>query len=321
MPAAWGRIANRASCPLGDAMSGWRTTLQKGWQTLAVAPGKTAGAPKVWLTAVCAIAAAAVALPAAPAQAAPLDIRLEKFYDSTAPETSRIKNDAMKSLVREVALAIGPRSLGPIASQGSLGVDAGYELGISGANGNADYWKRGVGEENVPDSLVSHGFRARKGWPQSMQVGAHVTHLANSNLYALGVEAQLSVIDGFRYIPDLGVRVSGAGVMGNSKMDLAVGAVDATLSKSFGVGGVLAIQPWLGYSFGAGYFKPNLDALFPNDQTLRPITPKFEAGWLLTQRAAVGFRVVVTRVQFGFEVLRSFTDSLNLMTGKVGVVF
>ncbi len=258
-------------------------------------------------------------LVAAPLQAAPLDIRLEKFYDSSAPESSRIKNDAMKSLVREVGLAIGPRSLGPIASQGSLGVDAGYELGISGANANADYWKRGV--ETPADSLVSHSFRVRKGWPQSMQVGTNITYLADSNMYALGIEAQLSVIDGFRNIPDLGVRVSGAGVMGNSKMDLAFGAADAVLSKSFGVAGVLAIQPWLGYSFGAGYFKPNLDALFPNDQTLRPITPKFEAGWILTQRAAVGFRVVVTRVQFGFEVLRSFTDSLNLMTGKVGVVF
>ncbi len=277
------------------------------------------GAPSVWLTALGAVAAAGAMLVAAPLQAAPLDIRLEKFYDSSAPESSRIKNDAMKSLVREVGLAIGPRSLGPIASQGSLGVDAGYELGISGANANADYWKRGV--ETPADSLVSHSFRVRKGWPQSMQVGTNITYLADSNMYALGIEAQLSVIDGFRNIPDLGVRVSGAGVMGNSKMDLAFGAADAVLSKSFGVAGVLAIQPWLGYSFGAGYFKPNLDALFPNDQTLRPITPKFEAGWILTQRAAVGFRVVVTRVQFGFEVLRSFTDSLNLMTGKVGVVF
>ena len=111
------------------------------------------GAPSVWLTALGAAAAAGAMLVAAPLQAAPLDIRLEKFYDSSAPESSRIKNDAMKSLVREVGLAIGPRSLGPIASQGSLGVDAGYELGISGANANADYWKRGV--ETPADSLVS----------------------------------------------------------------------------------------------------------------------------------------------------------------------
>ena len=295
--------------------------MQKGWQSLVVAPAGLGAVPKVWLTAVCALAAAGATLPAASVLAAPLDIRLEKFYDATAPETSRVKNDAMKSLFREIALAIGPRSMGPIASQGSLGVDAGYELGISGANGNSDYWKRGVGEANAPDSLVSHAFRVRKGWPQSMQVGTHITHLADSNLYAAGIEASLSFIDGFRYIPDLGVRGSVAAAMGNSKMDLVVASGDAVLSKSFGVGGLLAIQPWLGYSLGVGYFKPNLDALFPNDQTLRPITPKFEASTFLTHRAAVGFRVVVTRVQFGFEVLRSFTDSLNLMTGKIGVVF
>lgn len=256
-----------------------------------------------------------------PAQvaAAPLDIRFEKFYDASAPSTSQIKNDAIKSLMREIGLAIGPRSLGPIASQGALGVDAGYEIGLSGANSNADYWKRGV--ETPSDSLVSHSFHVRKGWPQSLQLGTSVTHLADSNLYAAGVEVQMSLIDGFRYIPDFGVRASASAVLGNSRMDFVQGAADVAMSKSFGVAGVAAIQPWLGYSYGLGYYKPNLDALFPNDQTLRPITPKFESGFLLSHRAAAGVRVVVARVQLGFEVLRSFTDSLNLMTGKIGVVF
>lgn len=262
--------------------------------------------------------AAAAAAPAT-AEAAPLDIRFEKFYDASAPATSQIKNDAIKSLMREIGLAIGPRSLGPVASQGALGVDAGYEIGISGANANADYWKRGVATPS--DSLTSHSFRARKGLPQSLQLGTSVTHLADSSLYAAGVELQMSLVDGFRYIPDLAVRASASAVLGNSRMDFVQGAADVAISKALGVAGVASIQPWLGYSYGLGYYKPNLDALFPNDQTLRPITPKFESGFLLSQRAAVGVRVVVARVQVGFEVLRSFTDSLNLMTGKIGVVF
>lgn len=291
----------------------WRASEQNNGQK----PRRVWGSLGMLLTA--SVALTAGLLGPSAATAAPLDIRFEKFYDASAPATSQIKNDAIKSLMREIGLAIGPRSLGPIASQGALGVDAGYEISMSGANSNADYWKRGVATPS--DSLVSHSFHVRKGWPQSLQLGTSVTHLADSNLYAAGVEVQMSLIDGFRYIPDFGVRASASAVLGNSRMDFVQGAADVAMSKSLGVAGVASIQPWLGYSYGLGYYKPNLDALFPNDQTLRPITPKFESGFLLSHRAAAGVRVVVARMQFGFEVLRSFTDSLNLMTGKIGVVF
>jgi hypothetical protein len=284
------------------------------------------GAPmlrKLWMCGglgvrIAALAASVPAFLAAPAQAAPLDVRFDRFYETTADGT-KIQNDAIKLLMREVALAMGPRSAGPISSQGALGVDAAYEIGFSGAKSTADYWKKGVDQPS--DTLTSHVIRVRKGLPQSVQIGTSLTHLADSNLYAAGMEMQLSLVDGFQNIPDIGVRGGINAVLGNSRMDFVTGAVDLAISKSFGVGGVAMIQPWLAWSPSITYYKPNLEPLIPDDKSLKTVLPKFAAAWPTAQRAAIGLRVVAFRVQLGVEFTRSFTDELNLITTRIGAVF
>ncbi len=253
------------------------------------------------------------------ASAAPLDIRFDKFYDASSTSTTRVQNDQIKLLMREVGLAIGPRSAGPVYSQGALGVDASMEMSTSGAHAASDYWKKAV--DSPESSLSSWVIRGRKGMPQSVQLGASLTHLQDSNLYAAGVDFQASLIDGFRYVPDFGVRGSVSGVVGNSRMDFLNGAVDVTVSKNFGIGGVLSLQPWLAWSPGFMYVKPNLEPILPNDKSLKMVLPKFDNITAFTQRAAIGVRVVSYRVQVGVELIRSFTDDLNLVTGKIGAVF
>lgn len=253
------------------------------------------------------------------AQAAPLDVSFDKFYDTSSANGARVQNDQIKLLMREIGLAIGPRSSGPFASQGSLGVDSSIEISTSGAHASADYWKKGV--ETPSESLTSYVFRARKGMPHSIQLGANLTHLADSNLYAAGVEFQASLIDGFKNIPDFGVRASINGVMGNSKMDFLAGAVDVGVSKNFGILGVVSLQPWLAWSPGILYVKPNLEPILPNDKSLKMVLPKFDSVTAYTQRASIGLRVVSYRVQVGVELMRSFSDDLNLITTKFGAVF
>ncbi|MBI5610318.1 MAG: hypothetical protein HY902_15685 [Deltaproteobacteria bacterium] len=253
------------------------------------------------------------------ALAAPLDVHFDKFYDASTTATTRLQNDQIKLLMREIGLAIGPRSSGPVYSQGALGMDAAVEMSTSGAKADNDYWKKAV--DSPQSSLSSWVIRARKGMPQSVQLGASLTHLQDSNLYAAGVDFQASLIDGFRYVPDFGVRGSVSGVVGNSKMDFLIGAVDVAVSKNFGIMGVLSLQPWLAWSPGFMYVKPNLEPILPNDKSLKMVLPKFNNVTDFTQRASIGLRVVSYRVQVGVELIRSFTDDLNLITGKIGAVF
>ncbi len=258
-------------------------------------------------------------LVAVPASAAPLDVRFDKFNEVT-PAGGKIKNESMRTLMREISFALGPRSSGPWASQGSLGVDFAYELGVSGAHSTEDYWKKAV--EKPSDTLTSHMMRFRKGLPQSLQFGANLGHLADSSLYSAGFELQGALMDGFKAIPDIGFRVGLNGIFGNSHLENFFNVFgDFGISKSFGIGGLLALQPWGSYSAAWTYFKPLAEKIIPDERTMQEITPKYTYELTLAQRASFGVRVVMARFQFGVEITRSFTDSLNLFTTRIGAVF
>ena len=69
-------------------------------------------------------------------------------------------------------------------------------------------------------------------------------------------------------------------------------------------------------------------SLFPSDKSIRPIVarlaPLGDASHIsdaISQRATIGVRVIVTRVQVGAEFMRSFSESLSMFTGKIGVTF
>jgi len=266
-----------------------------------------------------AIAALAVATSVGDARAAPLDFRFDKFAE-TAQAGSKIHSEPMRILMREISFALGARSIGPLASQGSLGVDFAYEMSVAGAHSSESYWKKAVAAP--AESLTTHGVRFRKGVPHTVQLGTHLTHLADSSLYAAGLEIAVAPIDGFRNLPDFGVRASATGMFGSSHVENFVNAsVDAGLSKSFGIGGVLALQPWVGYSAALTYFKPLAAKVIPDERTMQETMPEYTYEIMYSQRAAFGLRVVSHRVQAGVELVRSFTDSLNLVTTRIGAVF
>ncbi|MSQ83631.1 MAG: hypothetical protein EXR77_12220 [Myxococcales bacterium] len=271
------------------------------------------------LTAIRCLSAVVVLLAATSVGAAPLDVRFDKFFEVTTGG-SKLKSESMRQLMREISFALGPRSAGPIASQGALGVDFAYELGMASAHSKEEYWVKGA--QTPSDTLTSHMLRFRKGLPQSLQVGANLGYLADSSLYSAGVELQMSFIDGFKAIPEFGVRLGGNAMFGNSHLEGFYNFFgDATLSKSFGVGGVVALQPWLSYSMAGTYYKPLAEKLIPDDKTMADVLPQYSHDISLAHRGAFGVRVVSHRVQLGLELTRSFSDSLNLITTRIGFVF
>ena len=267
----------------------------------------------------------ALGLPAQ-AFAGGLDLHFDKFIDPKAASLISIENTSYKQLMREVGMAMGPRMSGPAASGGPLGIEASYEVSAVGTNSTADYWKQAAAS---PESVVTtQQVRIRKGLPYSMQVGGVVTSLSNSNLTAIGIELGVNVTDGYKNIPDIIIRPSIHTVLGNSQIDMFVVGLDLAVSKSFGIGGVLALQPWVSYSPAFTHVNTHQVTLYPNDQTIHPVVaslaPLGDSAHIadaISQRAAIGLRVVVTRVQIGAEFMRSFSESLSMFTGKIGVTF
>lgn len=265
---------------------------------------------------------AGFALATSPAQAKPLNLRFDSFYDPDAQALSLVKNKGFERLMTEIGFAMGGRMIGPAQSLGQLGIEGALELSLVGVNGDADYWQDSVRE---PSSTVRTGqLRVRKGGPFGMQFGAVFTHMFDSDLYGIGAEVNMSLVDGYNALPDLALRIDVHTLVGNSNLAMLMQSTNLVISKSFGVGGVLSLQPWAAYSFGivtAGlsevviYDENNQDTLDPD--------PPLRLDQVLTysHRAAFGFRLVVTRVSVGAEFLRSFTDELNNVTLKLGVDF
>lgn len=263
---------------------------------------------------------------ARPALAGGLDLHFENFIPANADTRNEIENSSYKQLMREVGMAMGPRMAGPAASGGALGIEASYEVSAVGTNSTADYWKQAA---SAPQSIVTtQQLRVRKGLPYSMQVGGVVTSLSNSNLTAIGIEFGVNLTDGYKNIPDIVIRPSIHTVLGNSQIDMFIVGLDLAVSKSFGIGGVVALQPWVSYSPSFTHVNTHLVSIYEDPKAIQPIVARLaplgdssNIAEAISQRATIGLRVIVTRVQVGAEFMRSFSESLSMFTGKIGVAF
>ncbi len=253
------------------------------------------------------------------AQAGGLDLDFRAFYDPNRATEERTLSKPYQSLMSELSLAMGSRMVGPAGSLGALGFEAAYELSFVGTNSKASYWQDAA---SAPNAQVSTSqLRVRKGLPYGLQLGANLTHLNDSNMWAIGTELNVSLIDGFANIPNLAVRSSINVVLGNADLGMLIVGADVVLSKSFGIAGILALQPWAAYSFAFTHVSTHQIDVYPTASSIQPDLMLLKQINNTSHRAAFGLRVVVTRISLGFEFLRSFTDDLNVMTLKLGVDF
>ncbi len=247
------------------------------------------------------------------------ELPLYKFYAADRQPDERIDNGSYKSLMGELGLALGNKMVGPSQSLGALGFEAAFELSVAQTNaGNAGSGWEGTG---VDGALQVGQLRVRKGLPYAMQAGCVLTHVLNSNLWAIGAELNFSLIDGFVSVPDLSLRVNAQTMVGTPDVSMLLTGADLVLSKSFGIGGIVSLQPWAAYSFTYQNVTTRQIEVYTNKSTLEPELMLLKAVNNFAHRAAFGMRVVVTRVSIGGEFLHSFTNGLSVFTGKVGLDF
>jgi hypothetical protein len=212
-----------------------------------------------------------------------------------------------------LASTLGLAFVPPFQETAATTGQAGFELGLTSSQAllriGADAWAT-AGTQAVaapPDVLILPAVTLRKGLGGSFELGAAVQWLANSQMMALSGELRWAAVEGLESVPDVALRVWGTRVIGTQDLDLASAGADALVSKSFGLAGMMKLQPY--GSFGLAMvnalsavvdFKPGAeDPSRPgaDDQVFHGITLYNNRYW----RAGAGVRLVAGRVVAGLE--------------------
>jgi hypothetical protein len=160
------------------------------------------------------------------------------------------------SLASELGVVLAPKFLMPAETLGYNGFSFGFQTGFTDISQDQPFWDAvqmydpSDPEPDRPPTFVhTMGVMAHKGvWLPlpSFEVGAGFNYLPRSGMWTMIVDVKFALHEGFM-LPALAVRGSGGRMVGNNQMDLTLGAVDFSLSKSFGVAGTLNLTPYAGY--------------------------------------------------------------------------
>lgn len=192
---------------------------------------------------------------AAPARAGVLDFRLNASDDSGAgylfegcranATTCAANNAAFRDFTTQLGFVLAPRMASPAETLGHAGFHIGAMWSGSLISNEQRYWQITEGSRSVAQTLQ---LDIRKGLPYSFELGANFMWLAESEMFAPGLELRWALNEGFRYLPDFAVRGAVNHMVGNRDLLLTTVAIDGVLSKSFGLGGTVNLAPYLGWS-------------------------------------------------------------------------
>ena len=271
------------------------------------------------------IAALAALLAAAvPARAAGNDFRL----NATHPKTDEgilfskpvgredfVVNEAVwKGLVNELGYVFAPRMASPAETLGHSGYHVSAMWSGTLVSNEEAYWH--VTEKaqatGSPNGLMQTlQLDVRKGLPMSFEVGVNLMWLVDSSLFAPGIEVRWALHEGFDMAPDLAVRGSVNHLVGNRDLNLTVIGLDAVISRSFGVGGVANLAPYLSWSLLFVAASSRVLDPTPTDESdvgRNIVLPELSASNQLQQKLTVGLRVLFSilniSVQGEFQFLK-----------------
>jgi hypothetical protein len=204
------------------------------------------------------------------------DLTLERIV-GMPPDTNTVditdphRRTLYTSLMSELGVVMAPRFLSPSDTLGYSGFQVAFETGFTQISDKSEFWKKGV--ENVSGGfLPTLSVFARKGiWLPlpAFEIGAGATKLVGANMFAVQAYAKFALHEGFHDwpIPSLAFRGAVSRVAGSPQVDLTVVSIDASVSKSFGLGGTAKLDPYLGadviLTFARGQVidsTPNIDA-------------------------------------------------------------
>jgi hypothetical protein len=232
-----------------------------------------------------------------------------------------------------LASTLGLAFVPPFQETAATTGQAGFEVGLSSSQAflhiAADAWPTVDTQATgaPPSVLILPALAVRKGLGGSFELGAAFQWLANSQMMALSGELRWAMVEGLESAPDVALRAWGTRVIGSQDLDLGSAGADALVSKSFGVAGMMKVQPY--GSFGLAMvnansaavdFKPAAeDAARPgiDDQVFHTVSLYNNRYW----RASAGARLVVGSVVAGVEGAVAFGTNAIQDNGTGGMNF
>jgi hypothetical protein len=224
-----------------------------------------------------------------------------------------------KSLMSEMSVVFSPTFLTPADTLGFSGFQLAFETSFTQISSGADFWQNGV--QSVTSNFLSTlTVMARKGlWLPlpGFELGVGGTKLIDSSLWAVQAYAKLGLHEGFHNwpIPSLAVRGAVSHVLGTAEVNLTILSLDAEISKSFGIGGTVKLDPYVGaaslLSFVRGQVidtTPNIDAYAqgPTSLDINSNTTFPDPDTIVRWRMFAGFRLVYGFFALTGEVVYTF---------------
>ncbi|MCA9550595.1 MAG: hypothetical protein KC933_11210 [Myxococcales bacterium] len=193
-----------------------------------------------------------------PAWAGDLDFQLNAskngqgiLFDSCGAGCYQANEAAFRDFTTQLGFVLAPRMASPAETLGHAGFSVGAMWSGSFVSSDQNYWNvtnRGQSPAGAKAMLQTLQLDVRKGLPFSFEVGANFMWLADSELFAPGLEVRWALQEGHPYVPDLAVRGAVNHMVGNRDLLLTTVAVDGVLSKGFGLGGTVNLAPYVGWS-------------------------------------------------------------------------
>jgi hypothetical protein len=198
------------------------------------------------------------------ATAGKLDLTLANFIECPPNDDGancKALQQDYETFLSEYLFGIAPKVLTPAETLGYagfyMGLDASFAFRPTGGV-TEKRWQRGTASDEIQTVMFNPGVHIRKGFPHffgqpwSIELGSRVSYLALSELVTLGGDIKLSFFEGYHSgwrgaLPDIAATGSVVRVVGESDADITIVAVNATLSYSLGVAGIINLAPYAGY--------------------------------------------------------------------------
>lgn len=262
------------------------------------------------------------------------DVTPQRFGECVAAGGSScagVLSDAegFRSFAQELGLATASYALQPAETLGLNGFALSINYASTSLNHNEDYWKKGHiwGEPNRSMPFVA--LQLRKGLPFSLEVGATVGLIPDSEITVLGGEIKYAIHEDTMWpVPDFAVRVWGNAMVGHRDLSLYNVGLDAIVSMPFGIGGAVQLTPIVGYSLQAIFSKTGLIDASPGDPTPSQsiiggptISSEFvfDIDHTLVHRMFAGLQLSIAVVDLKFQA--SFLGGQTTLVGGMGVSF
>lgn len=260
----------------------------------------------------------------------PVDLDGDGAVDLPCGDAPAPDQIAFGEVAREYGMAFAPRLLAPAETLGVNGFQFGFQVGLTNINEQEEYWTKTAEERDPPSVLTTLHLDVKKGLPYSLEVGALMTWLTDSEMFAFGGSVKWAPNEGVDAFPvDFAARFSAIRTVGSSQLDLTSLGLDLILSRGFGIGGVANFAPYMAYSPAFVFARSGvLDSTpgcgpgsDPDDVCRSGGDPErsfvLEKEDITLHRFVVGMRLIVGAVNFTPEValtkgIQSYNFNLGL---------